>query len=306
MPPAFITAGNYYYYVTVSFSGNGCDPAVSNVAEISVVNDPVVSVQPMPTQAVCQNTIPDDLSVTVTGGVGTYSYQWYSNTVNNNTTGTLIAGATNNIYTPPTDTIGTMYYYAVINQTGSGCSTVSNTAQVIINLAPSLISQPASSTICIGGNPTVLSVSHVNGVGTPGYQWYSNTVNSISGASAILGATNSNYDPPAIVAGTLYYFATVTFPSGGCADLTSDIATVIVTPETTISVQPIPTQTFCIGGSLSSPLSVSYTGGNGTATYQWYSNTTNSTTGGTLIIGATNLHLHLQLLQQLAITIIML
>lgn len=287
-PPNFITSGNYYYYVTVSLSDNGCDPMVSDVAEIIVVNDPVVSIQPMPTQAVCQNAIPDNLSVTLTGGVGTYSYQWYSNTLNNNTTGTQIVGEINTTYTPPTNTVGTMYYYVVINQTGSGCNTVSNTAQVQVNLSPILTTQPVSSTVCIGGNPSVLSVGHINGVGTPSYQWYSNVVNSNVGASAIFGATGNSYNPPSTVAGTLYYFVTVTFPSGGCAELTSDIATVIITPETTISVQPIPTQTFCVGGNLSSPLSVSYTGGTGTATYQWYSNTTNSTIGGTLISRATN------------------
>ncbi len=287
-PPVFITAGNYYYYVTVSLSGNGCDPAVSNTAEIVVVNDPIVSVQPLSTQTVCQNATPTDLSITVTGGVGTFSYQWYRNTANNNTTGTLIVGETNNIYTPPTNSVGTMYYYVIISQTGAGCSTKSNTAEVKVNVAPTMTTQPASSTVCQGGTPTLLSVGYVNGVGTPTYQWYSNAVNNTVGATPVFGATNSTFSPPSVLAGTLYYFAVITFPTGGCSVLTSDIATVTIAPETTITVQPIPTQTFCAGGSVSAPLSVSYTGGTGTPTYQWYSNTTNSTVGGILITGATN------------------
>jgi len=289
MPPALTTAGSYYYYVRISLSGNGCDPAVSNTAEIIVVNDPVVTVQPLPTQTVCENAIPADLSVTASGGVGTYSYQWYSNSINNNTTGTAISGATNSNYTPPTNSVGTMYYYVVINQSGSGCSTKSNTAEVKVNVPPTMTTQPVSSTVCEGGTPTLLSVAYVNGVGTPSYQWFVNTTNTTVGASPITGATGNTFSPPSATAGVFYYFATITFTSAsGCGNLTSDIATVTIAPETMITVQPIPTQTFCAGGSVSAPLSVSYTGGTGTATFQWYSNTTNSTTGGTLITGATN------------------
>jgi len=288
MPPAFVTAGSYYYYATVSLSGNGCDPAVSDPAAIIVVSDPVVDVQPMPTQTVCQNAVPTDLSVTVSGGVGTYSYQWYSNTANNTTTGTLIAGATNSNYTPLTNTIGTLYYYAIISQTGAGCGATSITAQVIINLAPTMTTQPVGSTVCVGGNPTLLTAGFANGVGTPTYQWFVNTTNSTVGATLISGATGSTFAPPSSTAGTFYYFAVITFPTGGCGNLTSDIAEVIIHPALAVNTQPMPTQTFCVGGNVSAPLSVAFTGGTGTATYQWYSNTTNSTTGGTLISGATN------------------
>jgi len=288
-PPVFTSAGNYYYYVTVSLSGNGCDPAVSNTAEIIVTNDPIITLQPLAMQTICQNTIPTDLSVTVTGGVGTYSYQWYSNPANNNSTGTLIAGANSNSFTPLTNTIGTIYYYVIVNQTGAGCSVTSNPAQMIVNPIAVMTTQPVSSTVCQGGTPTLLSVGYLNGVGLPAYQWFINTTNSTVGASPISGATNSTFNPPSATAGTFYYFATISFSStSGCGTLTSDIAMVIIAPETTITLQPIPMQTFCVGGSISAPLSVSYTGGTGTATYQWYSNTTNSTTGGTAITGATN------------------
>ena len=64
-------------------------------------------------------------------------------------------------------------------------SVSSNTGAVIVNLAPTFTSQPASSTICLGGTPTVLSVTYTNGVGTPSYQWYSNTTNSNSGGALI-------------------------------------------------------------------------------------------------------------------------
>jgi hypothetical protein len=61
------------------------------------------------------------LSVSATspdGGV--LSYQWYKNSVNNNTGGTAIAGAIEASYTPPTSALGTVYYYVVVTNTNIG------------------------------------------------------------------------------------------------------------------------------------------------------------------------------------------
>ena len=136
LPGVFNTVGTYYYYATITIPGNGCGNLVSDVAVIDVVADPVITSQPLASQNLCLNAIPTNLSVAVSGGVGTYSYQWYRNTANNNTTGILIGGATNSTYTPPTNTVGTIYYYCVVTQTGAGCRVVSDTAQVRVNIAP--------------------------------------------------------------------------------------------------------------------------------------------------------------------------
>jgi len=275
-------------FLTLTTSGMIPCSAVSSDVTITVLADPIVTTQPLTTQTLCQNASPANLGVAISGGTGTPSYQWYSNTVNNNTTGTIIPGATGISYTPPTSTVGTTYYYCVITQTGSGCSVTSSTAAVIVNAGPSFTDQPASSSVCLGGNPTLLTVAYTNGAGTPSYQWYVNTVNSTVGGTAISGATNPSYQPPAIVVGTKYYYCVITFSSGGCSNITSNIAQVDITPAPTITTQPTPSQSMCVGGMLSSPLSVSYSGGSGTPSYQWYSNTTPSTTGGTIISGATS------------------
>ncbi|MCW3162473.1 vWA domain-containing protein [Chryseobacterium oryctis] len=57
-------------------------------------------------------------------------------------------------------------------------------------------------------------------------------------------------------------------------------------PVVDIDAVTPPTQSVCLGGSPQA-LVASATG-NGTLSYQWYSNTTNSTTGGTAIAGATS------------------
>ena len=65
---------------------------------------------------------------------GTLSYQWYSNTTDDFSSGTPINGATGTSYTPPTDTLGTRYYYVIItntNETAQG----EKTTQVISRLA---------------------------------------------------------------------------------------------------------------------------------------------------------------------------
>lgn len=232
--PIFNTPGTFYYYVTVTANGSGCAPVTSEVAEISVVDDPTITTQPIASQELCQGTTPQDLEVQVTGGLGTnYTFQWYSNTANANTGGAIIAGATNATFTPPTTTVGTLYYYVEITQPGPGCSVVSDVSEVIVNQAPTITSQPISETICFGESFNTLSVAFANGVGTPTFQWYSNTVNDATTGTPIAGETGTTYVPPSGTVGTVYYYAIITFSSGGCTEITSIISeqTVNETPD---------------------------------------------------------------------------
>ncbi|BFL47626.1 hypothetical protein [Lactonifactor longoviformis] len=66
---------------------------------------------------------------------GTLTYQWYRNMTNTNGGGTIIEGATDDTYTPPTDQPGTYYYYVVATNTvqDSTEGTTSETAEVIVN-----------------------------------------------------------------------------------------------------------------------------------------------------------------------------
>lgn len=48
---------------------------------------------------------------------GTLSYQWYRNNVDSNGGGTIIEGAVENSYIPPTSEAGTSYYYVVVTNT---------------------------------------------------------------------------------------------------------------------------------------------------------------------------------------------
>ncbi|MFV5691968.1 PKD domain-containing protein [Flavobacterium sp. LT1R49] len=236
-PTVFSVAGVNYFYAVITLSGSGCGPIASNPAEIKVVADPIVTSQPLPTQTLCQNVAPTDLSMTASGdsSVGALSYQWFSNGTNSNSGGTILPGATNTTFTPPTTAIGTIYYYCEISQSGLGCNAKSNVAAVIINLASTITLQPSSSTLCLGGTPTLLKVAYSNGVGTPQYQWYSNATNSTIGSTSISGATTDSFNPPAVTVGTTYYYCIITLSTGGCSVLTSAIAAVKINQNPVIA-----------------------------------------------------------------------
>lgn len=75
------------------------------------------------------------LSVTAeyNGSVDNLTYQWYSNTEDDITTGLPITGAISNTYTPWTTTLGTMYYYCIATYLGDDnvtCEIISTSAKI--------------------------------------------------------------------------------------------------------------------------------------------------------------------------------
>lgn len=68
---------------------------------------------------------------------GAISYQWYKSLTNTNGGGTVIEGETSSSFTPPTNEVGTVYYYVVaINTIGSSTNRVtSETMEVIVSEA---------------------------------------------------------------------------------------------------------------------------------------------------------------------------
>lgn len=227
-PSVFNTVGIFYYYVEVTFVSNGCSTLTSDVAKIEVINDPEITLQPINFQSICQNSTVQDLELNVSGGLGTTSYQWYVNTINNTTSGTPIAGATSSIYTPPSNTVGTFYYYSIITQVVSGCEVTSAIAEVEVSAGAQFSTQPVSNELCLGQTTLPLTVAYTNGTGTASYQWYQNGINDTATGTVIAGATTDTYSPDVNAVGTTYYYAIITFSSGGCTEIISDTAEIIV------------------------------------------------------------------------------
>ncbi|MCK0127009.1 hypothetical protein MWU76_21655, partial [Gelidibacter sp. F2691] len=110
-------------------------------------------------------------------------YQWYSNTNNLNSGGTLLAGATSSTYTPVTSTAGTLYYYVTVSGTCTPEATSSVSGAVTVNAPPAITGEPSTApqTLCLNADATELSVA-ATGAGLK-YQWYSNTNNLNSGGT---------------------------------------------------------------------------------------------------------------------------
>lgn len=286
-PPVFTTAGDYYYYSIITLTGSICGSSISsNVAQVRVVADPIISSQPVTSQILCQNATPTNLTATISGGIGTTAtYQWFRNTTNTNTGGTQITtNGTSATYTPPTTTVGTTYYYVEISQSASGCKAISATATVQVVAPPTISTQPLNGVACQGGTTPDLSVALTGSTGTLSYQWFSNTTNANTGGTAIAGKTSPTFTPPATTIGTLYYYVEVTQSPSGCK-IASNTATIQIVAQPAMTTQPTDAN-VCQNGT-TPDLTVAYSGGTGTPTYQWFSNTANLNTGGTALAGKT-------------------
>ena len=279
------TVGTVTYVIKPTIGS--CDGSTVNY--IVTVNPAPINTTPLVSSSVCQGTNPTILSVTLNNNSGNPSYQWYSNSVYNTTTGTILSGETNTTYNPPSSSIGTTYYYCVITLTSGGCSIIkSNIATVTIATSATITQPIASQNLCVGTTiSSALSVTPSGGTGNPTYQWYNNSTSSNTGGTIISGATNSTYTPSIFnIAGSFYYYVIVNY-TNGCGNLISNVAEILVLNDPTISSQPINSQTLCQGTNPIN-LQVILSGGSGTFSYQWFSNSSNNTTSGAPIPLATN------------------
>ena len=198
--PTTSVAGTSYYYVIVSGT---CSPSVtSNVSgAINVRALPAISVQPASTsQSLCLNTTATDLTVTASGaGI---AYQWYQNSSNATTGGTLILGATSSTYKPLTNVVGTTYYYVTVSGTCAPAVNSTSSGAITVNALPTVqITQ--GNTLAIGAIGLIqLTASASGGTSTYTYQWYKNNVE-ISAAPSALNNYNLHYDVSTVGAYTV-------------------------------------------------------------------------------------------------------
>jgi len=247
MPPS-LTAGTYYYFCEVRVVG--ALPVRSNVAYVNVWRL-TISGQPAATTNLTAGCITGNLTVSasVTPNA-TLAYQWYNNTTDCNTGGTIIIGATDASYTIPTThtAVGSPYYYfCEVSIVGVSISTRSNVAPVNVSAPVITIgTQPAPTTNVIAGSISGnLSVTADVNCGTVTYQWYSTTTNSNIDGTVISGATAASYQiPTTLTAETYYYFVEVR--ATGATSVRSNAATVTVTsqpvtsaPELLITTNPL-------------------------------------------------------------------
>lgn len=197
-----------------------------------------ISTQPASADYVTGATV-KPLTVVATLDGYTLSYQWYKNTTNSNTGGTVISGATTNSYTPTLpSTAGTTYYYCVVTATKEGSETLTATSDVAaITVSEPYIkftTQPTSGSYAINVAASALTVVAATNFGVePTYQWYSNSSATTEGATQITDATSASYTPSTSTVGTTYYYCIATAQKDG-KTLTATSSIVSVTVATAI------------------------------------------------------------------------
>ena len=244
--PGNLTSTTGYYCKVTSGS---CGTVNTPTTTITVYNNFSVSISGG-TSPICFNTSPGTFTASGTGGIGSYSYQWYS------TVSGLITGATNSTYNPGDISSTTGYYCEV---TSGSCGTLAtSTVNITVRANLTATISGGSSPICYNTSPGTFTAAGSGGIGVYSYQWYNTT-------GLISGATSSTYSPGNITASTGYYCE---ITSGSCGTVNTSTTSITVYDNLTAAIS---------GGTSpilynESPgiLTASGGGGTGTYSYLWY------------------------------------
>ncbi|REG88497.1 beta strand repeat-containing protein [Algoriphagus antarcticus] len=260
--------------LTLTTSGGSCGTTFVTKT-ITVNQTPTANAGP-DLAAICQGAASAAMGGSVGGGAtsGTWSGGagiWTN--ANNPSTATYTAGATES---------GSITL--TLTTSGGSCGTTTATKTIIVNPTPAISNMITS--VCTDGTFTIIPVNGTDGnvpAGTT-YSWSAPVVTGgMTGGAAGSSATSISGTLRNTNNGAQTATYTVTPTTGSC---TGTPFTVIITVNvaTAINFPPDNTNRFKCFGDGFPPLSVGAIGGD--LTYQWFSNTTQSNIGGTLIAGA--------------------
>ena len=307
--PSTSAIGVTYYWVVVtntndSVDGNKVVTKRSDIIAVTVSQDaqtPNITLQPQSGTYTQSTVVTLSVTASVTDG-GILSYQWYNNgTINSNTGGVTIGGATDRTYTPDTSATGTTHYYVVVTNTNNavnGEKTARVTSEVATITVNTLVNAqtPVVKTLVAASykqNDTATALdgtATITDGGTPSYQWYWNSTSSTTGGTAISpGGTNPTYTPPTNTVLTRYYYVVVTNTNDAVngnkvVTATSNsvqivVAAIVNAQQPTITTQPLGAIYDYNDVAANLTVAANVTDG-GTLSYQWYRNDTISATGG--------------------------
>ena len=236
---------------------------------VTVVSDPIITAEPVGFVECIGQTNP--LTVTVTGGTGTFTYQWQ---VGNTSTGPWTTVGTNsNTYVPPSSAAQTFFYRVNISSSGAGCNSLTSVVVTVIVTGPPSVSISVNNpVICLGGSSVITSVV-TNGSGSYSYLWQRSPAGLNTWSTAPSPNTLANYTVPSGSIGSFDYRVMVQDILWDCGDPVSTPVNVVVQGQPVVSVYTDDAY-ICVGGTalvVSTP-----SGGSGTYTFQWQS----SATGG--------------------------
>jgi hypothetical protein len=155
----------------------------------------------------------------------------------------------------------------VVEANATGCTPTPLTDQATVSMEGpiSITTHPASQTVCAGANVTFSPVVTNAGAGTVLYQWERNTG---SGFADISGETSASLSLTAVTAAMNGYQYRVKARTAGCAEITSNAATLTVEGGLSFTAQPA-SAGICAGANATFTATVANASGSGTITYQW-------------------------------------
>ncbi|MCX8481095.1 MAG: gliding motility-associated C-terminal domain-containing protein, partial [Sediminibacterium sp.] len=261
---------NSKYYITIvdnGFTGTGnCKYTTSNFSgRIDIYNNPtIISNLNQTDRTYCQkDASANQLMITATnGGLGNLSYFWKSKLDNVTSNGTILADAntSSNIYTPSTDSVGTLYYYVVVQNNGpAACNSfVSRISGFYkINTNAIIIQHPQTTTTQYCDNATGSPIS-VSVIGTNlNIVWFKQTSNLNSNGTQVLSGTSQNYTPQinSALLGSNYYYIIATNTENGvsCSTTSNTSAKINVYAKPTITINGSSNTNYCISNTPSAP-----------------------------------------------------
>ena len=260
---SYPAGGPYNVSLIVS---NECGNSLPATKTFSVNTAAVTTVtsEPLATQTVCQNSPATILSVIASGGIigTTYYYQWYSSTSTSTASGTLLVGETNSNYNPPTNTVGTLYYYCIITQlAGSGCNATSAVAAVTVTATPSINPNVVlTNNACFGVNTASITTNITGGIpfssGSPYQLSWTGPSSFTSSATSISNIQPGTYNVSIVDAGGCPFSNSYTI---------TEPADIVITVDSENDIK-------CYNSNNGS-INISVTGGTGAYSYRWTKNT---------------------------------
>jgi hypothetical protein len=235
---AITDTGSYTVVVTRTLNGTTTS-FTSTVGKLTVNVAPVIATQPRDTTVVAG--VPGTITVVASApGGGLLSYQWRKN-------GTDITGATSATLTGAGAALADTGAYSVVvlsSLNGTTTSTTSGSANLKVNVAPTITAQPvASQTIVVGQNAT-MTVAAAAGAGTSAgtltYQWRKGVASlsngAVTGGATISGATSASLTLTALAAADSgVYTVVITRSLNGTITTTTSAQSVLVRP---VSIMP--------------------------------------------------------------------
>jgi hypothetical protein len=257
-----VSVGNHTVEVVVS----GTCGTVTKSATLTVQENTAASTPG--NQTVCQGS---NASFSTTASGTNLTFQWKLD-------GSNIAGATNSSVSIPTGSLSAGNHTVDVVVSGA-CGTVTRSATLTVNTAPSVTLNPVSQTVTNGGNVTFTAAA--NGSPAPTVQWQVST-NGGASFSDIPGATSTSLTFATNSSQNGYKYRAVF--TNTCGSATTTAATLTTCTPTQVTGSPASVANACVGSVVNFNASAS---GFPTPTVQWQV----STNGGgswSNIAGATS------------------